>query len=251
MEFLTFLGDIFMDKKAICLCSSALPESMATKLAENFRVFPLPPDDVLAEPVRSHPDMICTVMDDTIFFPAAYARKNRALIDEIEKLSGYSVVLCDIERGAEYPADVGLNAAVGDSFLICRVDSTAPELIKAAKASGRRIVDVNQGYAGCSCIVLGDAVLTTDRGIYRAAAQLSDEPDVSFMGNDGILLPGYDAGLIGGCGGCFGGRLYLFGDIMPLVESCAIYDFALRHSLEIVMLGENRLTDYGGVKFLG
>lgn len=235
----------------LCLCSCALPEEMREKLSEEFRVIPLPPDESLAEPVRSHPDMICAVMDDKIFFPAGYAQKNRELIDEIADLSGYSVVLSDAPRGEKYPADTGLNAAIGRDFIVCREKSTAPELIEAARSSGRRIIDVNQGYAGCSCIVAGDAVLTSDRGIFSAIAKLSEEADVQFMDNSGIILPGYDVGLIGGCGGYFGGKLYFFGNIMPLLESCAIYDFAARHSIEIRMLGTSTVTDYGGMKVLG
>lgn len=232
----------------ILLCSAELPDKMREKLSDLFYVIPLPPDECLAEPVRCHPDMLCAVIDEKIIFPSVYAQKYRAVIEEISNYSGYSVVLSNMPRNARYPSDVGLNAAIGRDFVVCRAESTSPELIKCAKSSGRRIINVKQGYAGCSCIIAGDAVLTSDTGIYNALAKEGIEAEL--CDNSGILLPGYDVGFIGGCGGFFDGTLYFFGDFNSLHCSRSILKFAAQHSLDICKLSKNILADFGGVKFL-
>lgn len=238
----------FIDPKPICLVSAALPDEMSAKLGENFHVIPLPPDETLAPPVQSHPDMICSVIGSRIIFPTDYTAKNQEVIDMIVRLSGYSLVLSDAPRGEKYPADVGLNAAVAENFIVCRRSSTAGDVISAAENCGKLLVDVRQGYAGCSCIVAGDAVLTSDRSIFAALSEIGK--DVTFADNSGIVLRGYDVGFIGGCGGHFGGVLYFFGNPDHHACAAALNDFAQKHGLKIVRLGDDKMTDHGGMKFL-
>ena len=62
-----------LESKTICLCSSALPEKITKRLGEEFDLIPLPPDRTVDEPVQHHPDMICAVVDKTVFFHRTYA----------------------------------------------------------------------------------------------------------------------------------------------------------------------------------
>lgn len=232
----------------VCLCSAEIPNEIHDKLSDRFHVITLPPDNMLAKPVRCHPDMICSIVDKNIIFPTNYAEKNLNVIDEIKLVSGYSVILTDSLRGENYPLDVGLNSAIGCDFIICRKKSTDSKLLEIANNSGKYVLNVSQGYAGCSCIVANNSVLTSDKGIFNIL--MRENIDVELCDNTGIVLPGYDVGFIGGCGGYFDGSIYFFGNFDLLECASAIREFAAKHSLDICKLSNAPLTDYGGLKFL-
>ena len=234
-------------KKNICFISCAVPQAMQEELARDFFVVPLPPDPSLDSPVASHPDMILSVIGENIIIPRAYFEANRALFDQAAAL-GYQITLSDAPRSPKYPEDVGLNAAVGEDYIICRADSTAPELLECAKLAGKKVIDVKQGYAGCSCIVTDKAVLTSDIGIHRSLTEHSIAS--TYVDKDGISLPGYDVGFIGGSGGFFGGTLYFFGSLDSVPCGADAKNFAEQHGYKVCELSETKLTDYGGMKIL-
>lgn len=234
-------------KKNICFISCLVPQGMQNELARDFFVVPLPPDPLLDSPVASHPDMIMSVIGENIVLPRTYYEANHDLFHKVSTL-GYQVTLSDAPRSKKYPSDVGLNAAVGEDYIICRSESTSPELLECAKIAGKKIIDVKQGYAGCSCIVTDRAVLTSDTGIHRA---LTDQGiDSTYVDKDGISLPGYDVGFIGGCGGYHDGTLYFFGSLNSIACGNSVKEFAKSHEYKIRELSETKLTDYGGIKIL-
>ncbi len=227
--------------------SSQVSEEIKKNLASLADVFFLPPDDTLARPVCCHPDMILSVIGKSAIISQKYARNNPLFCFFLEK-SGYNIFESDTERGSAYPHDVGLNAAVGNGFIICRKNSADASLLIEAERLGYIIIDVKQGYAGCSCIVCGNAVITSDRGISEALTKNGIEN--LYVRNDGIMLSGYDVGFIGGCGGFYDGVLYFFGNIDSATAGDDIRLFADKHGYEIASLSDGQLTDYGGIKFL-
>jgi hypothetical protein len=191
--------------------------------------------------------MIMSVIGDNIILPRAYFEANREQFVPAEEM-GYRIVLYDAPRSPKYPSDVGLNVAVGEDYIICRAESTSPELVELAKRAGKKIIDVKQGYAGCSCIVTDRAVLTSDMGIHRALAE--QDIDSTYIDKNGISLPGYDVGFIGGCGGYHDGTLYFFGSLNTIACGNSVKEFAQSHGYKIRELSETKLTDYGGIKIL-
>ena len=234
-------------KKNICFISCAVPQAMQEELARDFFVVPLPHDPLLDAPVASHPDMLLSVIGDNIILPSAYFEANRELFVPAEEM-GYRIVLSDAPRSHKYPEDIGLNAAVGSDYIICRTESTSPELVGLAKRAGKKIIDVKQGYAGCSCIVTDRAVLTSDVGIHRALTEQGIES--SYVDKAGIFLPGYDVGFIGGCGGYHDGTLYFFGSLNSVSCGADVIKFAKHHGYNVRELSETKLSDYGGMKIL-
>lgn len=221
-------------KNTIALVSSDIP--CIERLSEEFHVIPLPRDDEIDTPVSTHPDMICTYLGGKLFFPESYAKKNSALIDEIKKLSGTDIVLSKAERGRKYPLDVSLNTAVIGNYLLCREKSTSRELLSYANECGMTVLDTKQGYSGCSCIVCGENVVTSDVGIYKL---LLSTGITCKLTQEKITLDGYNCGFIGGCGGYHDGRVYLFGESEENFFGC-----------ETVSLMNGGITDYGGIKFI-
>ena len=227
--------------------SSLVPGKIKESLCSFADVFYLAPDETVAAPVCTHPDMILSVIGGIAFLPRLYVEKNPLLCSFLSQ-NGYDPVVCESKRTPVYPYDVGLNCAVGDDFLITRAKSTEMTVLEYARQLNYEVIDVNQGYAGCSCIVCGDSVITSDSSIFSAVK--STGRDCLLIPNDGIILPGYDAGFIGGCGGFCNGVLYFFGNIDSVICGKQIREFAERKKYTIKCLSDDTLTDYGGLKFI-
>ena len=236
-------------KKTLVVVSCALPCRAAEILAKKFSVLALPPDSDIDAPVSSHPDMIVCRIGTRIFLPRSYAVCYPEICDALSSAGKYNVVLSDSPRSAKYPHDISLNCALTNSpecgkKLICLSKHTNPDIIREAREHSYGIVNVRQGYAGCSCLVSDKAVLTSDRGIYSALRARSVPVFLCPCGS--IRLDGYSHGFIGGCGGVYENDLYLFGDEYP----AEVKDFAEYSSLNVVPLIRAPLTDYGGMKFI-
>lgn len=221
-------------KKTIALVSSIAP--LTKEFCEEFEVITLPPDREIDSPVSTHPDMICTIIGERIFFPQSYAKENEATVKKIEELSGLHAVYTSGERGKKYPLDVSLNTAVIKNALLCRKASCAAELLEYASQLGSHVINTKQGYAGCSCIVCDDKVVTSDVGIFEVLDKIGIEVKLN---REKIILDGYNCGFIGGCGGFFDGRVYLFGESEEDFFGC-----------EKVSLAKGTLRDFGGIKFI-
>ena len=113
--------------------------------------------------------------------------------------------------------------------------------------SGKRIINVNQGYTKCSvCAVSDKAFITDDKSIYQALK--SADYDVLEVEKGSVALDGYDYGFIGGaCTMIDDGTVAFFGDIKTHPNFRKIERFCIIHNVKIINLAENKpLTDVGG-----
>ena len=228
----------------ICVVSREMPEEMRTRLGQRFgEVITLLPDPDLsaAEPVQCHPDMIFAVLNGRMFVSGRYCARYPAVVRRISGLGGFHVVPTNEVRSSRYPHDVGFNIAVLRDCVICNPAAVSPVLLDYAVQSGFRIVPVKQGYAGCSCLVTDEAVLTSDRGIAKSLKH-AEIPHI-LLEEGGVSLPGYDCGFIGGAGGFYGGTIIICGnaDTLPCAAS-------LRAAGKVYSLSDAPVTDYGGIK---
>ncbi len=232
---------------AFCVVSSLLPDDALSFLQKHFRVITLPPDTALPEPIRCHPDSIFAAIGEELILPAAYYEAHPDTAHEIASLGGFRITLSYSERGSAYPLDAGLNAAVGRNFILCRPDSAAPALLQAAGRYGYTVIPVRQGYAGCSCLITDHAVLTGDPGIAKVLAV--HKLPYCLLSNQGIRLPGYSGGFLGGACGFYGGILYICGNYTALPTAPALSEFAVKSGIAILPISGGDVTDVGGIRF--
>ena len=230
------------------LVSCEISQDELAALEQTCTVIPLPSDEAVDAPVRSHPDMILCVIGSTLVTHRAYYEAHRAVIDRVAELGGLHVVTSDHPRGATYPLDVGFNAAVTRSHVICNAKATCPEILSAAREHGLEVLHVSQGYAACSCIVTDDVLITSDAGIHSACQGAGIKS--CLVSNRGISLPVYDVGFIGGSGGYESHTLYFYGSISEMECERDIKSIADSHGYSIKCLSDKPLIDRGGIKFL-
>ncbi len=231
----------------IALCSRNIPEAAARALERRGKeVLLLPPHPALPEPVSCHADMITSYLDGALYFDKIYSEAHPEVIARIAEKTGCRVVITDERIGEEYPADCLFNVAIGKRAALGH-PSCSKALRRAIEESGRAFIPVKQGYACCSSLVAGDALITADEGISAAAEGFFDVMTVS-PGN--ILLEPYDTGFIGGATGADAMAVYFVGDVDHHPEAAFIKDHLVDHHLDALSLMHGGLVDIGGIKFI-
>lgn len=111
-----------------------------------------------------------------------------------------------------YPGNIRYNAICTGKYFIHNLKYTDPSLLQAARtwhqgqyqqcgsSAKLQMVDVRQGYSRCCCMPVDDtSFITSDQGMAKALS--AHDADVLLIERGHILLPGFDYGFIGGCGG--------------------------------------------------
>lgn len=226
------------------ILSFKYPE-FSRKLCElGYEIIPSEIVDCFIPYERDHADMQCLMIDDTAFVL-------KHCTELAEKLAVYfDVITCGENIGTEYPSNVALNVAVVGKRLIGRIKSVDVKITSYCKKQGFEIINVNQGYANCSCAVVSDnAIITADKGIYNT---LKDAHiDVLLIGQGNIALEGAEYGFIGGASGYdpINKILYFCGNIDAHPDSKSMKSFCDKYTVKIVGLSSGQLTDIGGIIF--
>ncbi|MDO4458714.1 MAG: hypothetical protein Q4C42_01310 [Clostridia bacterium] len=189
----------------------------------------------LPKPVAYHPEMQFLDFGETVF-----VLPGSEYLEPLFKSTGRKVVYT-AKPSDRYPHDVLCNAKIAGHGFFCNTKTIDRAVLQYATASGLDIINVKQGYTGCSILKLNNnAILTSDRTIATKASENGYR--ALFVNTDGITLAGYNCGFIGGSGGIVDNRLVLTGKADPEIRA-----FAERESLGITELTGERLFDVGGV----
>lgn len=217
------------------------PEVIAVLHSFGTEVIVAPENKSVQQPVRSHADMTVLHMggDSFISYDETMASELRSI--------GAKCGLPELTQSSVYPHDIGLNCLIIGKYLVCNTRYCDSNVLKIAIASGRDIIDVNQGYARCSTAVIDEhSVITADKGI--AKRLLGETLDVLLIRQGFIELPGYDHGFIGGCCAKLSSDKILFcGDVMTHPDGAEIKEFISARGIEIISTGDHQLFDFGGV----
>lgn len=161
--------------------------------------------------------------------------------------TGVEVILGNTDSNGHYPATAAYN--------IARVGATAFGLEQGLDTVVRwelrkrqiSFYPVKQGYACCSVVAVDErALVTSDVGIAAAARQAG--MDCLLVPPEGILLPGCNHGLIGGCIGLIRPGLYLAaGDVSLYPWGGALTAFFARYRAKLIGVKGKKLFDFGGI----
>ena len=225
-----------------------MPCSAKARLKEICEVIELPPFSALDERVASHPDMLVFIHGNKIFTSDAYYREAKREIDKIASLKNFELILTNDVISSKYPGDVCFNAFILGDTLIGNLGQVSTAVKEDCKSSGLSATNVKQGYSKCSTAVLGEAVITADVGIFKAAQGLGK--DALLISQVGVALDGYDCGFIGGASGVYENKVYFCGDISAHPDHKKIAEFCNTHGFEVISLSGEELYDVGTILFI-
>ena len=208
---------LFMSDQYPCFCHALMKMGYKIIPSKNIDIFPVPE--------RKHADMQLLRINDTVF----------TLKD------------CIRQHGSRYPDNVLLNGLFLGGKLYGKTSAIDPIVLDYCAAERVPVINVNQGYARCSTLIINEhAAITADPSI--ASALKNNGVEVLRISPGHILLEGYDYGFIGGAGLCDGESVIFFGDVSRHPDYQLIRNFCEKHHKTIrVICKENPLTDIGGV----
>ena len=208
---------LFMSDLYPCFCCEL------AKLGYN--IIPTKNIGVFHEPERRHADMQLLKIYNVLF----------------------SLKDCQKPIGKNYPDNILLNCLFFGNRLYGKLSAVDDVVLDFCKDNHIETVNVNQGYARCSTLVINDnAAITADKSIEKAFK--SHGADVLLISAGNIRLDGFDYGFIGGSGFADCRITYFFGDISKHPDYEKIRAFCKKYNSNIeVLCPSEPLTDIGGV----
>ena len=193
---------------------------------------------------RDHADLQCLILRDTAFVLSHCKRLIGALSRD------YQVIVCGDRFSGQYPDNTCLSAVPCGNKLLGRIASLDEKVKDFCYDHGIELINVNQGYAKCSCVQIADnAVITADNGMIHALRDT--EIDVLPIGKGSVRLEGAEYGFLGGASGYDRDNkaVYFCGNIEQHPDAENIKDFCQTYGTKIICLTKDTLTDIGGLIF--
>lgn len=148
-----------------------------------------------------------------------------------------------------YPGDCRYNAACTGKFFIHKLDVTDAGLLGAAKASSGdefHLVDVRQGYAKCSTVIVDeDSIITYDKGIAKPCEAAG--MNVLLVKSGFVKLRGAGTGFIGGASGRVDNEIVFNGDLSAHPNFREITAFIEGRGLGCKWFSSYELEDIGSI----
>ena len=220
--------------------SPSYPAFCAALRDRGHEIIPTDRIEIFLKPEQYHADMQLLRMNELIFL----LRECEGLS---EKLSKYKTVRCENSVGKNYPENAILNFLYLNNKLYGKASAIDNSIREYCLKNCIEIRNVNQGYAGCSTLVVNNkAVVTSDISIEKALK--NDGAEVLLISPGHIRLEGFDHGFIGGCSGTIDKKVFFLGNLHDHPDCDRIISFISRHDAEYEILCEDiPLTDIGGI----
>lgn len=191
--------------------------------------------------ISGHPDIFLTKVGNRLIVAPNLPKKYKKLLQtkNIDFTEG------ELPVGDKYPESSRYNVVATEKFLFHNFRYTDSSITDAA--GNRDLVHINQGYARCSLLPLGEKhFITSDRGIAKV---LDCVPGIEtlLVDPEGIPLEGHRHGFIGGTAGIDGSRLFFSGNLDHYGDGEKIREFVDPLGIEIIELHNGPLFDGGSI----
>ncbi|MBR4349458.1 MAG: hypothetical protein IKP99_01905 [Bacteroidales bacterium] len=222
----------------IAIIDARSPRQAIETLAKRFTVVPFLSGNCTYEAVSGHPDVFISQGDTTVVTPNTPENVLRHIPSF--QVGKTSVGSC-LQDSTPY------NCVVTETYIIHKQGFTDPKIFELNPS--KTYISVPQAYTRCNLIEIApNAFITSDKGILNTLTQYKLE--CLFVTPEGIQLPPYKYGFIGGCMGKSENTIFINGSLSTHSEGDKIRSFIKKHSLEFVELHGGNLYDGGGILFL-
>ncbi|MBE7065646.1 MAG: hypothetical protein E7384_07555 [Ruminococcaceae bacterium] len=215
---------------------------MKDNLRKQGSVFELNHCGTLDERESAHPDMHICRISESFCVVSPYAAE---FVETFFLENGIGFTVGNTFLSPEYPENIAYNVSVGDKIFFHNTKHTDKTILEMLINSGKRPVNVKQGYSGCSSIFADVKVITSDYGIFKTCKK-ENITAVLFKEPKQILLSGFANGFMGGS--C--GYSKETGLLINCSEEYLPSDFRCeldRQNIKYTCVGSGRITDIGGI----
>lgn len=224
------------------------PECEKNLLLRGFLPISLPKSKDMTEAISSHPDSLLFKYESTVISTADYCEEALPALSALREACDVTLRFTSDTLGKGFPDDAKMNALVMGKKVFCNAKTVSRAIIDLATDEGLEIIHVNQAYPRCATLALGDDfAITADKGL--ATALKDNGIEVMLISEDGISLPPYKYGFIGGASGVFSDKVYFFGDYHTHPDGEIIEAAILGRGYTPISLSGSGLVDLGGMLF--
>ena len=195
----------------VILANNNIPKQAVESLSTYGELVLLETETITYPAISGHPDIFFCVIDKHLVVapnvPDTLKMKLKNL--NIKFNEGYEIV------GQEYPATARYNCVVTDDLLIGNSEFIDKKILE--QTAGKEFIHVKQGYTSCNLLPLADnRFITSDKGIEKVLVE--KRLDVLYVNPDGIQLPGFDHGFVGGAAEVYKGQGFFIGNLDHYTE---------------------------------
>ncbi len=197
---------------------------------------------------KKHADMQCIKLKDKLVLLSCCKNLTQTLAK-----FGVKTVYTTRDFNEKYPNNVLLNAKILDKNVLGKTDFLDNTLLEYCKTHRLNLINVNQGYAACSCLKINDnSLITADPSISNALK--NTDINVLRIREGYIKLSGAEENTFGFIGGASAnlddGSVLFFGDIREHPDYQKIAGFCNNNKIKIRFIENHPLTDIGSAVLL-
>lgn len=225
----------------IIFLSELADKMMIDYMRTKGTVILVPEDDRFDQRISSHPDLVISIIDDTLVIDE---NASVLLYQQLDAL-GVPYLVGNARLSASYPKDIAYNAVITRDYLIHNLNYTNSQLLLHSSSTKKKLISVKQGYTKCSTVVVkDDTIITSDSGIYQATRDIMK---VLFIQPKHVLLEGFDFGFLGGASGLLEDTVVFHGDLSKHPDYSKIVSFIEAADKKVHYFNEFPLTDIGSI----
>ncbi|MCX6250142.1 MAG: hypothetical protein NTX61_05250 [Bacteroidetes bacterium] len=244
---------IIVDKK--------IPAEAKEKLSGYGELLEFFTEELTYPAISCHPDLFfCKTPSELIVAPnlpetyyrildehgVRYERGNTKVGELVNRRVGESSLYRNKDK-LHHSVYIHYNAAVSEEYLVHRLEYTDPVVLEHCHYLKK--ITVKQGYTRCNLLFLNkDHYITSDHGIHKALQQ--HQLTGILVTPDGIVLPGFPNGFIGGTMGILDNKIFILGSLDRYPDGKKVKDFLGETLIDVIELFNGPLYDGGSILFL-
>lgn len=223
----------------LIIIDKRIPEEAKNNLSKYGELFELETSDIVYDAISGHPDIFIFQHNNKIII-APQNPKN--LINKLAE-KGICFQIGTNNLGNKHPETAFYNVANNSEIFIGNKNTCDKSIADIAK--GKIWIQSKQSYSRCNNIILDTkSIITNDKTVHK---QIETS---LYINPEGIILPGFDYGFIGGCTGIIDNKVFLIGSLNYHSQGELISEYIKDSNHELIELYDGPLYDGGGIIFI-
>ncbi len=225
------------------LGDARLPLAVRKNLSHYGQFIPFYTRKLVYDAISGHPDIFFCSGDRQLVVAPNLPEEYLQLL----KNNGISFQTGNLPAENRYPHTARYNAVITSDFIIHHPQITDKRILETF--TDKKLIAVKQGYVRCNLLHLKeDLFITSDKGIEKALKKEGLQPE--YFSPEGIVLPGFSHGFLGGCLGLYENKILITGSLSHYPEGDKLKQFIQKKGFQPVELYDGPLLDGGGLLLL-
>ena len=224
------------------IIDSRAPQKAIENLRNYCDVFRLHSENITYDAIACHPDVFLFQGIDSLIVAPNIPQD---CIDLLQS-KNYNFIFGETAIGSDLVNSTPYNCIETEKNLFHKNGFTDSQILKSVL---KPLIALPQAYTRCSLFALNNnTFITSDKGIEKTLLQ--NGFTCYYCNPQGIVLPPYSHGFIGGCMGMWEKRLFVIGSLNYIKDGDKMRDFIVAQNVELLELYDGPLYDGGGIFFL-